>query len=52
MRRPRRMVSIHQNTAAPTGDEGLAGTFLRQGVAATQRPISEFGIKERTNHGW
>jgi hypothetical protein len=39
------MVSSHQNTAAPTGDEGVAGTFLRRGVAATQWPISEFGLK-------
>ena len=29
--------------AATTGDEGVAGTFLRRGVAATLKPASEFG---------
>jgi len=31
--------------AAATGDEGVACTFLRRGVAATLRPASEFGIR-------
>ena len=32
-----------------TGDEGIADTFLRRGVAATHRPAAEFGlIKLRT----
>ena len=39
------MNSSHQNTAAPTGGEGVASTFLRRGVGATQEPISEFGLK-------
>jgi hypothetical protein len=30
--------------AAPTGDEGVASTFLRRGVAATCKPASEFGL--------
>jgi hypothetical protein len=33
--------------AAATGDEGVACTFLRRGVAATLRPAWEFGINLR-----
>jgi uncharacterized Zn-binding protein involved in type VI secretion len=33
--------------AATTGDEGVACTFLRRGVAATLRPASEFGYNRR-----
>src|ERR1019366_5581814 len=29
----------------PTGDEGVASTFRRLGVAATRRPVAEFGLK-------
>lgn len=41
---PRRPFSDAGRAAAPTGDEGVASTFLRRGVAATRRPASEFGF--------
>jgi hypothetical protein len=33
------------------GDEGVAGTFLRRGVAATRRPASEFGLNRQRKAG-
>ena len=45
MRRSRRIFPHTGKADSPTGDEGVATTFLRRGVAATLEPASEFRLK-------
>ena len=44
LRRPRRIFSDAGKDAAPTGDEGVASTFLRRGVAATAGQLRNSGL--------